>query len=376
VDDASASLVPRTRVLYFVGSFEQGGAERQTAELVKNLPHERFEAHVAVCNTQDDLGYELAAASFTDLGTPDGPNMRTFIALARLARRIRPDVIHAVHDPQNSYARVVARAVRCASVGTLLCTRLPRRTIRREWLTHRFGDALIVNSTTIRTELLQRARIAPVDVVANGVDGGRFRRLSGAVRGAARARWHMEGVTFVVPGRISEQKNQRVVIEAVADLRRRDAWPKGARVVLAGRVEAHSRYVTEVDRAIQDQGVSDCVARIAHVRDVEVLLGAADATLLPSRYEGLPNVVLESLACQTPVIVSNAANADGLVEDGVTGLVTDVDAASVARGMLRFFRTRADETEAMGKRGRADVLARFDIARMVNATCAIYDRVT
>jgi glycosyltransferase involved in cell wall biosynthesis len=363
-------------VLYFVSSFEQGGAERQVAELVRHLPRERFEPHLAVCNTRNDFTYELGVASAIDLKAPAGPTPKTFLSLLAHVRTLRPDVVHAYHDPQNTYARLAVKVARSgAVVGSLRCTRLPRKTIRRERLTHALGGALVVNSVGIRDELERRAKIRGVDVIENGVDGARFVPLATKDRHAARERFAMAGTTLVLPGRIASQKNQLAAIRAVSMLRARGAWPNDARLLLAGRVEKHTRYVRIVDLAIRALRVSDVVHRIEPVRDAETLIAAADAVLLPSRFEGLPNVVLESLACATPAIVSPEANADALV-DHRTGVVLGGSSASdVAQGMRRFFATNRSEREAMGARGRASVLERFDVAKMVAATCAVYDRV-
>jgi glycosyltransferase involved in cell wall biosynthesis len=231
-----------------------------------------------------------------------------------------------------------------------------------------------VNSNAIRDELA-RARISGVDVVENGVDASRFAPLDLPARIAARARFGIDGETFVVPARIAYQKNQLAVVRAVAELRSRAAWPRTARVVFAGRVEAHSDYARCVDAAIRHLDVGDVIRRIDPVRHAEQLLAAADATLLPSRFEGLPNAALEALSCGTPAIVSRAANTEELVRDGVTGIVTGDTHEAVGHGMLRFLAMSAGERAALGTRGRRDVHARFGIARMVDATCAIYDRV-
>ena len=366
------------RVLYFVSSFEQGGAERQVAELVAHLPRQRFEPHLAVCNTRNDFVYDLDVASAIDLKAPAGPTPKTFLSLLAHVRTLRPDVVHAYHDPQNAYARLAVKMARSgAVVGSLRCTRLPSRTIRRERWTHGLGGALVVNSVGIRDELERRANIRRerIDVIENGVDGARFAPLSTSDRERARARWRMHGPTLVLPGRIARQKNQIAAIRAVAMLRARGEWPDGAELVLAGRVEAHARYVRWVDLAIRALRVADVVRRIEPVRDAENLLAAADGVLLPSRFEGLPNVVLESLACGTPAIVSPEANADALVDDGVGVALRGSGARDVADGMRRFFATSRAQREAMGARGRASVLARFDVARMVAATCAVYERV-
>jgi glycosyltransferase involved in cell wall biosynthesis len=365
-------------VLYFVSSFEQGGAERQVAELVRHLPRDRFEPHLAVCNTRNDFAYDLGAASAIDLKSPAGPTAKTFLSLLAHVRTLRPDVVHAYHDPQNTYARLAVKMARSGTVvGSLRCTRLPARTIRRERLTHLLGGALVVNSVGIRDELERRAKIRRdrVDVIENGVDGARFVPLAGKDLEETRARFEMRGPTLVLPGRIAWQKNQLAAIRAVAALRKRGEWPKGAQVLLAGRVEAHARYVRFVDVAIRALGVSDIVRRIEPVRDAEKLIAAADAVLLPSRFEGLPNVVLESLACGTPAIVSPEANADALVDDESGVVLHGTRANDVVDGLRRFFATSHAEREAMGARGRASVIERFQVAKMVAATCAVYERV-
>jgi glycosyltransferase involved in cell wall biosynthesis len=186
----------------------------------------------------------------------------------------------------------------------------------------------------------------------------------------------MRGPTFVVPGRIAEQKNQLAVLRAVGRLRSEKAWPDNARVILAGRVESHTDYAGHVDRAVSELRLGSIVRRIEPVSDVEALLAAADATLLPSLYEGLPNAVLESLACATPVVVSSAANRDALVRHGVSGVVTAADDWSIAAAMRSVLAMPGEARVAMGRAGREDVLARFGIARMVDATCAVYERVT
>jgi len=366
-------------VLYFVSSFEQGGAERQVAELLAHLPRQRFEPHLAVCNTRNDFVYDLDVASAIDLKAPAGPTPKTFLSLLAHVRTLRPDVVHAYHDPQNTYARLAVKMARSGAVvvGSLRCTRLPSRTIRRERLTHSLGGALVVNSVGIRDELERRAKIRRdrVDVIQNGVDGNRFVPLASKDREEVRERFGMRGMTLVLPGRIARQKNQLAAIRAVAMLRARGEWPEGARLLLAGRVEAHTRYVRFVDGAIRLLRVADLVKRIEPVRDAEKLLATADGVLLPSRFEGLPNVVLESLACGTPAIVSPEANADALVDHSVGVALDGSSARDIAEGMRRFFATSRAEREAMGARGRAGVLERFDVAKMVAATCAVYDRV-
>lgn len=369
----------KAKVLYFIGSFEQGGAERQAAELVRGLDLARFEPHLAVCNPTDQLGYALPFASRTDLGAPSGPEPATLLRLVRLLRELRPDLLHSYMNHQNLYGRLAVKlAGQGKSIGSVRCTRLPAQTIRHELLTCRLTDALIVNSRAIREELARRALVPRrmVTVVENGVDTARFRPLSDEERRAERARFGMRGTTIVVPGRISFQKNQISIVRALGRLSRRGALPADAVVLFAGRQEASTRYGTLLRAAIALTGTGDRVRFLGVVRDVERLIGAADAVLLPSHYEGLPNAVLESMATATPPIVSPAANADALVAEPDRGIeLADASPRGIALGLERFFSMDASARASMGARARHEAETRFALRRMIEGTMAVYERV-
>ena len=369
----------RARVLYFIASLEQGGAERQVAELVRGLDLSRYEPHLAVCNETDQLGYTLPFASRTPLGAPMGPEPRTLVRLVRLLRKLRPQLVHSYMGHQNLYGRLAVRLAGVGkAIGSVRCTQLPAQYIRQERLTNRLTAGLIVNSVGIKDELVRRAKLRPerIDVVENGVDSQRFQPLSREERDSARRRLGMTGPTIVVPGRISSQKNQLGIVRALARMRSSGTLRGDVQVLLAGRQEASTRYGTLVRAAIALYGLGDVVRFVGVVRDVERLLGAADAMLLPSAYEGLPNAVLEAMACGCPPIVSPPANADALVHDGREGIALAAQSPrAIAQGIERFLGTTSLERSAMGIAARQHVIERFTIARMVSRTSDVYDRV-
>lgn len=123
-------------------------------------------------------------------------------------------------------------------------------------------------------------------------------------------------------------------------------------------------------------GLSSHVEFVGVVKPIEKLVGAADAVLLPSKWEGLPNAVVESMACATPVLVSPAANADSLVHDGREGFVCErATTDSIARMLERFIALDDTNRRAMGTAGRAHATSRFPVRRMVERTMGVYARV-
>jgi glycosyltransferase involved in cell wall biosynthesis len=379
---ANDSAVQRpVRVTYFINSLEQGGAERQMAELIRHLDRTRFEPALVLCNATDQLGYALPIAEgrVRHLNAPMFPGPVSVAALARALRELETDVLHSYMGWENIFGRVAARmaGVR-AAIGSVRCTELPRKHVLGERLTHSMADAVIVNSVGIRDELVRRAGIpaSRIDVIENGVDFGRFRPLDPATIARERNVWGMKDKrVLVVPGRISEQKNQLAILRALALLAKAGELPPDVRVYFAGR-GSPPWYGELVRTWATASGIGTHVDFLGIVTRVERLVGAADAMLLPSNYEGLPNAVIEAMSCGVPVIVSPAANTDRLVTDGVEGLTVEGrEPAAIARALQRFFALSPEELRAMGGRGHAHAAERFAVARMARRTMDVYERV-
>ncbi len=365
------------RVTYFINSFVQGGAERQLAELIKGLDRARFTPSLIVCERNDQLGEALDLAAMHSLDDALFPTPWGVARLARALREQRPDLVHTVKGLENALGRVVARAVGVPRVvASVRCPRLTAAQRVGEALTRGYGDVTIVNSVGIRRELVAIGfRESEVALVENGADLARFVPLDADRRAAVRREWAAgDGPLWVMPGRLSPEKNQRAVIGALAALDARGALPPGLRVVFAGR-DSLLVYGRSVKAAARLRGLSSRCVFAGHVARVEALVAASDLVLLPSHYEGLPNAVIEAMACGVPVLVTPEANADALVSDGVEGVVAaSPSAGDVARAMGRFLALDAAARAAMGAAGNAHATRRFTRARMVESTQAVYAR--
>lgn len=365
------------RVTYFINSLEQGGAERQLAELIKGLDRARFTPSLIVCSPVNQLGDALPVASLTSLDDALFPTPWGIARLALALRAQRPDIVHASKGLENIVGRVVARGVGVPRVvGSVRCPKLTWRERAGERLTHRYGDVTVVNSVGIRRELVAiGVPEASVEVVENGADLARFAPLAEARRTAVRAEYGCrQGPLLLMPGRISPEKNQRAVVRALATLRSRGALPEGLRVVFAGRdsLLVYGRSVKALAYALR---LGDIVRFVGNVGRIEALVGASDGVLLPSHYEGLPNAVVEAMACGVPAVVTPEANADALVTDGVEGIVArSPEAGDVADAIGRLLSLGDTERRAMGARGRAHAERRFALDRMVRNTEAVYER--
>jgi glycosyltransferase involved in cell wall biosynthesis len=105
--------------------------------------------------------------------------------------------------------------------------------------------------------------------------------------------------------------------------------------------------------------------------DIRPYYGAADLLVLPSRKEGLPNVVLEALASGLPCVTTWVSGSRELVHDGITGYTYTEDCVdSLGRAVTRCL---ADTTE-LGRRGREFVLENYALPRIADRYIGLYTR--
>jgi teichuronic acid biosynthesis glycosyltransferase TuaC len=185
----------------------------------------------------------------------------------------------------------------------------PRAMVR--WAARRCAKVITV-SDALRQEL---AAIGVPDrviaVMPNGVDEQVFAPVD---RLAARAAMGYDGFTVMSVGNLIPLKGHDLVVEAVARI-------PDTRLVIIG----DGPCATQLRRLIAVRGLEQRVSMIGNISQAQLVqhYNAADALVLASSSEGMPNVVLESLACGTPVI----ATAVG----GIPELITSADAGLIVR---------------------------------------------
>jgi glycosyltransferase involved in cell wall biosynthesis len=155
-----------------------------------------------------------------------------------------------------------------------------------------------------------------VHVLRNGVDGDAFLPVP---RETARAELSVRGSPVLLTvGNLVRLKRQEIAIETLAALT--GEFPRGVLLVVGQGSELAS-----LRGHAQRLGVADRVRFVGSVAQssLPTYYGAADLMLLPSEREGWPNVVLESLACGTPVVASNVGGLPEILRDPSLGALVD-----------------------------------------------------
>ncbi|MFC4004708.1 glycosyltransferase family 4 protein [Prauserella oleivorans] len=299
-----------------------------------------------------------------------------------LLRTWRPDVVHA-HDWLVTHPAIaLADASRVPLVGTIHATEAGRHS---GWLSHPLNqqvhsvewwlanrsDALITCSQAMRGEVahLFEVPVESITVIHNGIEE-RSWQVPAAEITRARARYSPEGTPLLLYfGRLEWEKGVQDLLDALPAIRARHP---GTRLVVAG-VGRHLDELVEQAARLDLSGAVDFVGHLPD-RELRAVLAAADAVVLPSRYEPFGIVALEAAAARRPLVASTAGGLGEVVVHGETGLAFDPgDVEAIASAVD----TVLADADAAGRRAQAAqsrLAADFDWARIAAATAEVYRR--
>lgn len=175
---------------------------------------------------------------------------------------------------------------------------------------------------------------------------------------------------FVAVARLSEQKGIPTLIEAAARLKRAG---RSFHLTIIGDGELRAA----LEAAIAREGLQNEVALAGWKTPDEVRAAIEDAGVfvLPSYAEGLPVSIMEAMSLARPVISTYVAGIPELVAPSETGWLTPAsDADALATAMAEAMETAPAALDAMGRRGRARVLARHDSDAAAATLSEAFDR--
>jgi glycosyltransferase involved in cell wall biosynthesis len=219
----------------------------------------------------------------------------------------------------------VVMTARGTDVNLIPRYRMPRRLIEGAI---RDASALIAVSAALKQALVELG--APEDkvtVLRNGVETELFHPP--ADRSAARAALGLNGPTLISVGGLIERKGHHRTIEAMRQL-------PSFTLMIVGEGPERERLAGLIGR----HGLGERVRLLGprpH-RDLPALYGAADGSVLASSREGWANVLLEAMACGTPVVAANIWGNPEVVRMPAAGVIYEPNTADgIAAGVRRLF---------------------------------------
>jgi len=382
------------RVAQVLDSLAMGGAEQLAVRIANGRAAAGHPSFLYVMNADGPLRDRVDPAvelHFLDVRRSSIANPLAFVnslvsGRKKLIQRIEADGVDVVqtHLPNPNYWGLLLELTSaCRAVPTIhnnqefsygsrgLRSKLNLLAYR---LMIRKCGAVVGCSEEVRQSLLEVLGTAAQDAAAlhavpNGVDVPE--PVAAAKLDGIRARYGVSPETTLVltAGRLTDQKDFKTLIAAVPQLVERGGDFK---VVIGGDGELRQ----DLESQVRDLDVGDQVLLPGNILDLPVLMQAADIFVLPSKYEGLPLVLLEAMSCGLPVVGSRIKGMKDVVAEGDNALLFEVGQVDQLADALFRLMINPEERQSFGRRSWVLAETNFSFSGVLEKLDRIYGSIT
>lgn len=364
------------RIALVITELEPGGAERCLVHLATRLPTDAFETAVYSLGPRPTVGRDSLVQRLEQAGVPihflDASSFwqapATWLRLRRRLRDRSPDIVQTFLFHANVLGSLAIGGEQRPALFTGVRVADPSRWRQRwEAWTSRRAQRIICVSQTVADFCRFQAGFPrdKLSVIPNGIDPSVYppgRRLPPGRIGLPDDR---RILLFI--GRLHAQKAVDWLLTLAPGFL--DRLPRHD-LVLAG--DGPQRH--ELEHLAAQLGIAHRVRFLGYRDDVPDLLAAADLLVLPSRWEGMPNVVLEAMASGLPVVATRAAGVRellGPLADQQT--IPFGDGQALTDAIVRIAEQPGLASE-LGQANRQRAADQFSLDRMIGAYAELYQK--
>lgn len=344
------------RIVILVESFAFGGAERQVCVLAGEFRRRGHQVCVATYH-RDDFYRPLLEQENVEHRFLGGHGKVSWAAnVRRFLRTYGQDAVLALLAGPAAYAELAGLPTR--SWGLVVSER-SAGVGDRSWVKprlHMFADCIVVNSHAARIAIEKRSPLLRPKLIT----------VYNAVRVEA-TELHVQvpaeeqRVRLVVAARLDRNKNPQGLLAALQILKASQPSTH-LRVDWYGDQKAEPEVAREAQEGTTALGLGRVFRLHPSTDKIHEVMSQADAVLLPSFCEGLPNAVCEGMALGKPILMSDVCDARNLVQDGSNGFLFNPHSPdSIADAIRRFAKLSHEERNRMGDAGRAKAEKLFDV---------------
>lgn len=286
-----------------------------------------------------------------------------------IARAHGADLLHTHDFRSNVFGMMAARSLRLPLVATVhgwIANDLKGRAwTAMDKLILRRADHVIAVSEETRRRLGRWADSQRSSVIPNAVRIEHYQPSPGAGRFRASYGIADDEILIANIGRLSPEKGQAAFLASAREiLRDHDR----TRFVLIGI--GPDRRVLE--KLVEGGELAGKVVFAGYRDDMATVYNELDLVVQSSSTEGMPNVVIEALLMEVPVIATDVGGTREVLQDGRTGRLIAAGEHERLVAAIEEFLTHRQEFAAMAREGRKDMILRFDHARRIERIAAVY----
>lgn len=309
-------------IAFCITDLDAGGAERALFQIVTRLDRQLWSPTVICLSAKGELvdQFESAGIEVHCLNAKAASSLWVIKKLSRLLKQLKPQLLQTFLFHANIAGRIAARfakipivvsGIRVAEKRSSLYLKLDK------WTAGNVSQHVCV-SEDVKTFSIEQGCLPAnqVSVIPNGVD---FEHFQNAIPFDLSKFGIPEGSEVVVTvGRLDYQKGTLLLLDAIEE-------------ILNARAQCHllcvgkGKLESELKSKVANLNLDSQVHLAGYHSDVAPFLKASTLFAFPSRWEGMPNAVLEAMATGLPVVTTAVEGIGDLITHDTNGLIVDID---------------------------------------------------
>ena len=365
---------PRSSILLLESKFGLGGSERITYDVVRRLDVQRYRPVLCTLYEPGEVGewfirdgYRFYSRLITHRYDP-----RAFGKLRSIIQREHVELVFLINQPLTCFwGFIMSKYCRIPVVAAVHDKFIGEQSLKlrlNRFLMNRM-DVILAVAQGQSDQLVTRQYIREdiVRVVYNGIDLDHFKPQVEREEQCRLLGLNSKAPIVGTVARLVHLKGVDVFLKAAEAVLKK--FPSTQFVVVGDGAEAH-----ELKRMSQALGIAPSVRFLGSRGDVADTASVFNVGVLSSRTEGLPMAVLEYMSLSIPVVATNVGGVSEMVGHGETGLLISEDDPSGLAGALEVLLSDPHKARKMGLRGRAKVESCFQISNTVSRTEQLFEK--
>ena len=189
--------------------------------------------------------------------------------------------------------------------------------------------------------------------------------------------WNLEveKKTILLPGRITEWKGHEMFIEAMNKINIQ-LGHKSFKAVILGSDQGRDLYKKKLIRLVEQYRMNDQIKFVDHCENMPLAYKISDLIVSTSiEPDAFGRIAVEAQSMEKPIIASNLGGSKETIVNNKTGILFDAgDSDDLSKKIIEFFNFDKSTIEQMGKEGRKNVSAKFNVEKMCFSTYSEYKK--
>ena len=368
----SANGNSRINILHIIDGFRMGGAENKLCELIEKTDQKKFQIALVNVGPMGPLEnkFKNLNVKIFDLQRKYRFDLLPFIKLYHIIKTLKIDIIQTTlfwADFIGAFVGKIARVKTVISWETVTHSgKYYHNNLQRKYgyrFAMNFCDKIIAVSAQVKQSLKQYPGLnsQKVKIIHYGVDLEKFKPLPEKNRIQKRKEINLPENAFVilVVGRLEPQKGHKNLIKAVDPLIKEN---KNLFVLLVGEGSQQS----DLEKQIRESGLNENIRLLGRRDDICNILNSVDLFCLPSiAGEGLPNAILEAMACGVPTVATDVGGSSEIVTNGFNGFIVSPNSSNQLHSAILKLVNDASLLKNQSKIARERVVRDFSLRKQI-----------